>query len=105
VPEVGHGHQRVRTTDREDRLIADANLAAKQARPAAHTGVTLTEPMPTVSTLQAITDAFNRHDLDAIMSFFADDAVFLSPRGPEPVGRATASSPGRTPSGRSSSSG
>ena len=43
--------------------------------------------MPTVSTLQATTDAFNRHDLDAIMAFFADDAVFLSPRGPEPIGR------------------
>ena len=56
-------------------------------RPAAHTGVTLTEPMPTVSTLQAITDAFNRHDLDAIMAFFADDAVFESPRGPHPHGR------------------
>jgi hypothetical protein len=27
--------------------------------------------MPTVDTLQAITDAFNRHDLDAIMAFFA----------------------------------
>jgi len=43
--------------------------------------------MPTVSTLQAITDAFNRHDLDAIMSCFADDAVFESPRGPDPHGR------------------
>ena len=42
---------------------------------------------PTVATLQAIADAFNRHDLDAIMAFFADDAVFESPRGPEPHGR------------------
>ena len=40
-----------------------------------------------VTVLRQITDAFNRHDLDAIMSFFTDDAVFLSPRGPEPVGR------------------
>ncbi|TME31098.1 MAG: nuclear transport factor 2 family protein, partial [Chloroflexi bacterium] len=31
---------------------------------------------PSVETLQAITDAFNRHDLDAIMEFFADDAAF-----------------------------
>ena len=37
--------------------------------------------------LQAVLDAFNRHDLDAIMSHFADDAVFESPRGPEPWGR------------------
>ena len=45
------------------------------------------EPMPSVSTLRAITDAFNRHDLDAIMAFFADDAVFESPRGRDPHGR------------------
>jgi ketosteroid isomerase-like protein len=42
---------------------------------------------PTIDTLKAIADAFNRHDLDAIMAFFADDAVFLSPRGPDPWGR------------------
>ena len=42
---------------------------------------------PTVATLKAITDAFNRHDLDAIMAFFADDAVFESPRGPGARGR------------------
>jgi ketosteroid isomerase-like protein len=43
--------------------------------------------MATVDTLKAITDAFNRHDLDAIMAFFTDDAVFESPRGPDPWGR------------------
>jgi len=32
-------------------------------------------------------DAFNRHDLDAIMSLFVDDCVFDSPRGPDPWGR------------------
>ncbi|CAN5727890.1 nuclear transport factor 2 family protein [soil metagenome] len=37
-------------------------------------------------TLQAITDAFNRHDLDDIMSYFADDCVLEMPRGPEPWG-------------------
>jgi ketosteroid isomerase-like protein len=41
---------------------------------------------PSVATLQALTDAFNRHDLDAIMAFFTDDAVFESPRGREPWG-------------------
>lgn len=40
----------------------------------------------TRSTLQAVLDAFNRHDLDAILSFFADDAVFESPRGPDAWG-------------------
>ena len=41
---------------------------------------------PSVDTLRAIADAFNRHDLDAIMEFFAEDAVFESPRGPEAWG-------------------
>jgi ketosteroid isomerase-like protein len=42
---------------------------------------------PTIETLQAITAAFNRHDLEAIMEFFTDDGVFESPRGPDPWGR------------------
>ena len=33
-----------------------------------------------------MTDAFNRHDLDAIMSAFSEDCVFESPRGPDPWG-------------------
>jgi len=37
-------------------------------------------------TLQAIAAAFNRHDLDAIMEHFADDAVLDTPRGHEPWG-------------------
>jgi steroid delta-isomerase-like uncharacterized protein len=40
-----------------------------------------------VEILQEVLDAFNRHDLDAIMSRFADDAVFESPRGSDPWGR------------------
>ena len=40
-----------------------------------------------VEVLQQVLDAFNRHDLDAIMEFFADDAVFESPRGPDAWGR------------------
>lgn len=41
---------------------------------------------PTTETLVEILDAFNRHDLDAIMSYFADDCTFDFPRGPEPWG-------------------
>ena len=41
----------------------------------------------TVETLQRLVDAFNAHDLDAVMSFFADDAVLEMPRGPHPWGR------------------
>ena len=42
---------------------------------------------PSVETLKAILNAFNAHDLDRIMSFFADDCVLETPRGPEPWGR------------------
>lgn len=37
--------------------------------------------------LKQVLEAFNRHDLDAIMSHFADDCVFESPRGSDPWGR------------------
>jgi len=40
----------------------------------------------TVDTLKAFLDAFNRHDLDEIMTFFTDDAVFDFPRGSQPWG-------------------
>jgi steroid delta-isomerase-like uncharacterized protein len=37
--------------------------------------------------LQAFLDAFNAHDVDAIMSFFTEDCVFDMPRGPAPGGQ------------------
>jgi ketosteroid isomerase-like protein len=40
-----------------------------------------------VETLKAIADAFNRHNLDAIMEFFADDCSMDLPRGPDPWGQ------------------
>ena len=40
-----------------------------------------------VATLEAITSAFNAHDLDAIMEFFAEDCSLDMPRGPEPWGQ------------------
>jgi ketosteroid isomerase-like protein len=36
--------------------------------------------------LREFTATFNRRDLDAVMTYFTDDAVFLSPRGPDPWG-------------------
>ena len=36
--------------------------------------------------LEAIATAFDEHDLDGIMAYFADDAVFEGPRGTEPWG-------------------
>lgn len=41
----------------------------------------------TVNTLEHVLDAFNRHDLDAIMAFFSDHCTFDFPRGPEPWGK------------------
>jgi ketosteroid isomerase-like protein len=39
------------------------------------------EPM-----LRAFLDAFNRHDLDDIMSYFTEDCTFDMPKGPNPFG-------------------
>ncbi len=36
--------------------------------------------------LKDFLDAFNRHDLDAIMDFFAEECVFYMPRGKKPRG-------------------
>ncbi|MDF3037892.1 MAG: hypothetical protein K0Q71_598 [Thermomicrobiales bacterium] len=40
----------------------------------------------TVATLQEIMGAFNSHDVDAVMAFFADDATMEMPRGADPWG-------------------
>lgn len=37
----------------------------------------------TVELLEAIGDAFNRHDVEGIMAFFADDGEFDKPAGPD----------------------
>ena len=41
----------------------------------------------TVETMKQVLDAFNRHNLDAIMEFFSDDCSLDSPRGPDPWGQ------------------
>jgi steroid delta-isomerase-like uncharacterized protein len=41
----------------------------------------------TTETLKQILEAFNRHDLDAIMEYFSEDCSFDFPRGPEPWGQ------------------
>ena len=40
----------------------------------------------TVELLKGFLAAFNRHDLNAIMEYFADDCVFYMPRGAGPRG-------------------
>ncbi len=43
-------------------------------------------PRVTLAQLDAIQDAFNRHDVDAITSWFAEDGEWLMARGPDPAG-------------------
>jgi ketosteroid isomerase-like protein len=45
----------------------------------------MSEPI-TPDLLRGFLDAFNRHDLDAIMDCFADECVLYMPRGPGPRG-------------------
>jgi len=40
-----------------------------------------------VDFLQAFNDAWNRHDIEALMSFMADDCAFHAVAGPELLGR------------------
>jgi steroid delta-isomerase-like uncharacterized protein len=40
----------------------------------------------TVEILQAFADAWNRHDIDALMSFMTDDCVFEGSAGPDACG-------------------
>ena len=42
--------------------------------------------VPSVETLRAFADAWNRHDVDALMSFMSDDCVFESSAGPNVFG-------------------
>lgn len=36
--------------------------------------------------LKGLVDAFNAHDIDRIMQFFAEDCLLETPRGPDPWG-------------------
>jgi len=45
----------------------------------------MSEPV-THAVLKGFLEAFNRHDLDAIMDYFADECVFYMPRGAAPRG-------------------
>ena len=40
----------------------------------------------TIKTLKGFLDAFNKHDLDSIMKYFAEDCVFYMPKGTSPRG-------------------
>lgn len=42
---------------------------------------------PTTEFLQAFSDAWNRHDIDALMDFMAEDCSFHAVAGPDLLGR------------------
>jgi ketosteroid isomerase-like protein len=44
------------------------------------------KPSVTANTLKSFLDAFNRHDLDEVMSFFIENPVLEMPRGSQPSG-------------------
>lgn len=46
-----------------------------------------TQNQATVELLQAFGDAWNRHDIEALMSFMDDDCVFHAVGGPDLLGR------------------
>ena len=48
-----------------------------------NSNMTTEEAGITPTLLDAITDAYNRNDIDAVMAFFADDAVFDHAAGPD----------------------
>ena len=43
-------------------------------------------PQVTTELLQAFADAFNRHDVEAVMSFMTEDCVFEASAGPDVYG-------------------
>ena len=46
----------------------------------------MTQATVTVSSLAAFSDAWNRHDIDALMSFMSPDCVFQTAGGPDACG-------------------
>ena len=47
----------------------------------------VSQQVVSIEMLEAITAAFNAHDLDTIMSFFAEDCSLDMPKGPAPWGQ------------------
>jgi len=47
----------------------------------------MAEQKMTVDRMKRFLDCFNRHDVEAILSFFAEDGVFETTRGTEPSGK------------------
>jgi ketosteroid isomerase-like protein len=50
-------------------------------------GASMSDEASILATLGRLAAAFNAHDIDTIMRFFADDCSLDLPRGPDPHGR------------------
>ena len=59
-------------------------MRAVRIRPPAREKPVSNAPKVTIALLDAIQDAFNRHDVDGILSYFAEDGEWLMARGPDP---------------------
>jgi ketosteroid isomerase-like protein len=68
------------------RVVLAASLLTVPTWARAQEGSVRSAPV-TTATLKSLLAAFNAHDLDAIMGYFAEDCVLLMPRGSEPEGR------------------
>ena len=62
-------------------IILSCNSKKESINPNSH------QMTVTTDTLKQVLEAFNRHDLDAIMAYFSEDCSFDFPRGPEPWGQ------------------
>ncbi len=67
-------------------VVALFGAAGCVPRVEARRGPMTTEAGVGVATLEQVLAAFNAHDLDAIMRFFAEDCELLMPRGKDPWG-------------------
>jgi ketosteroid isomerase-like protein len=67
-------------------VVALLGLSGCFTRNQARREPTMIEPSVTTATLERFLAAFNAHDLDAVMEFFAEDCELLMPRGKEPWG-------------------
>jgi len=68
-------------------FVATANLPTLGALQRMSLGIRVLHSMVDVATLEAFAAAWNRHDIDALMGFMADDCVFHAVAGPELFGR------------------
>lgn len=68
-------------------LVAQLTCTGQTTDSLSNTRTDMNGTIITVKTMEQVLEAFNRHDLDAIMDYFSDGCSFDFPRGPEPWGQ------------------